>query len=466
MTQHYKTLQQDMPENIFRAYDIRGVVDEGLTADSVYTIGLAIGSEAAAMGQHTIVVARDGRLSGPTLMQALQQGLLDSGRDVIDVGAVPTPVLYFATHQLKTLSGVMLTGSHNPANYNGLKIVLGGETLAEDHIQALYRRIQQQDFTNGSGQLSQQAIVDEYIARIVGDVKLKKKLHCVIDCGNGIPAAVAPQLFAELGCKVTPLFCEVDGTFPNHHPDPTVLENLQDLIAEVKAQDADIGIAFDGDGDRLGIVDPQGKVIYADRQLMLLAQDVLSRNAGAPIIYDVKCSRHLKTVIDEAGGKSIMSPTGHSLVKNKMQQEQALLAGEMSGHIFFKERWYGFDDGLYAAARLLEIISREDRDLGQIFSDLPDSVNTPELKIHIDEAKKFAFVDQFKAQAQFDQAELITLDGVRVEFADAWGLLRASNTTPCLVLRFEADTTAALNRIQDQFRQQLLAVDPTLQLPF
>ena len=393
---------------IFRAYDIRGVVGETLTADIISTIGQAIGSQIRAQGEHTVIIARDGRLSGPEFSQVLAQGLQACGCDVLDIGAVPTPVLYFATHILSTSSGVMLTGSHNPANYNGLKIVIKGETLAEQGIYNLYERIKARDFSSGAGRYDRKEFVSSYIDRITQDVKLKRKLKVVIDCGNGIAGHVAPQLMRALGCEVSELFCEVDGDFPNHHPDPSVPENLQDLINAVKTQQADVGLAFDGDGDRLGVVSNQGEIIWPDRQLMLYAIDVLKRQPGAQIIYDVKCTRHLAGIIEQHGGQPLMWKTGHSLVKAKLCETGAPLAGEMSGHTFFKERWYGFDDALYTAARLLEILAQDSRSCGEIFAALPDSVNTPELKLMLPEERKFIFMEEFKAKVNFPAAKVTT----------------------------------------------------------
>ncbi len=456
----------EVSQSIFRAYDIRGIVNETLTPDVVYAIGLAIGTEAQKRSQQQVVIARDGRLSGPSLNMALKEGLLNSGCDVIDIGAVPTPVLYFATSTFATQSGVMLTGSHNPPDYNGLKIVLAGETLAEDTIQALYRRIVDQDFHQGRGQYDTYDIVPDYIAHIANDIQLAKPLHVVVDSGNGIAGEVAPKLLRALGCQVEELFCEVDGNFPNHHPDPSQVENLQDLIQRVKNTKADIGLAFDGDADRLGVVTQQGDIIWPDRQMILYARDVLNRNAGATILYDVKCSRHLGTAIAQHGGNPVMCKTGHSLVKAKMREVNAALAGEMSGHIFFKERWFGFDDGLYTAARLLEILSQDARSVSEVFAELPDSVNTPELKLPISDEKKFEFIAELQKKAHFPHAAISTIDGLRVDFPNGWGLVRASNTTPCLVLRFEADTQEGLEHIQMSFRQQLLALDSQLELPF
>ena len=456
-----------LPEEIFKAYDIRGIVGKTLTVENIQLIGQSIGSEAKVRGLDAIVFARDGRLSGPELGQALVKGLLESGINVIDIGMMPTPVLYFAAAELTTGTGVMLTGSHNPSNYNGIKMVLGGETLSGDTIQVLRQRIMTGNLSSGSGLYSNEKMLDKYISRIVSDIKLKRKLKIVIDCGNGVAGAVAPALFTKLGCDVTPLFCEVDGRFPNHHPDPSQPENLGDLMAEVKKQNADMGLAFDGDGDRIGVVSGDGKIIWPDRLMMLFATDVLSRNPGASIIYDIKCSSNLRNVIEEEGGQPLMWKTGHSLIKAKMKETNALLAGEMSGHIFFKERWYGFDDALYSAARLLEIMSNQLRQPRVVFSSLADSINTPELKIDMPEGEHFKFIDELmKKTSSFSDAEVTMIDGIRVDYSDGWGLVRASNTTPCLVLRFEGKDRAAMARVQEKFREVLTSIRADLKLPF
>jgi phosphomannomutase/phosphoglucomutase len=456
------------PASIFRAYDIRGVVGETLTPEGVYQIGQALGSEAAARGLQSFVVGRDGRNSSQELAGALIEGLRDTGRDVFDIGLAPTPVLYYATHYLDTGCGVMVTGSHNPPKYNGLKIVLDGEALSGDAIQAIRQRIDAGDFTAGEGNLQSGEIVPEYIQRISEDVPvaLGQSLRSVVDCGNGVPGAVAPRLIRALGHDVTELYCEVDGNFPNHHPDPSQPENLEDLIHLVRHEQADLGLAFDGDGDRLGVIDGDGRIIWPDRQMMLFARDVLSRNPGAEIIFDVKCSRHLRKVIEEAGGRPLMWKTGHSLIKSKMRETGSPLAGEMSGHIFFKERWYGFDDGLYAAARLLEILVRDGRPPREIFAELPDGVATPELRIEMPETRHAEFMQTLIARAAFPGAELTTVDGLRVDLPNAWGLIRPSNTTPVLVLRFEADDDGALAEIQGQFRTLIQSIDPSLSIPF
>lgn len=456
----------NISQEIFRAYDIRGVVDDTLTADAIYSIARAFGSEAKFRDVNQICIARDGRLSGPQLICALKQGLIDSGCDVIDIGMTPTPLLYYAAHKLTKGSGIMLTGSHNPPQYNGLKMLLAGETLAENSIQKLYQRIINQQFSQGEGQYFERNIINDYIREISNDITLNRPLKIVIDAGNGVAGAVAPELFKALNCEVIELFCDVDGRFPNHHPDPTHVENLQDLIQAVIQQKADIGLAFDGDGDRLGVVTDQGQIIWPDRQLMLYAQDILSRNVNAEIIFDVKCTRHLVEFIKQNGGKPLMWKTGHSLIKAKMRETGALLAGEMSGHVFFKERWYGFDDGLYTAARLLEIMAKSSQAIDAIFQTLPDSVNTPELKLSVTEEQKWQLIDKLKETAHFPGAEVNAIDGLRVDFDEGWGLIRASNTTPNLILRFEAATDTELLRIQHIFRQQLLAVDDKLELPF
>jgi len=452
--------------SIFRAYDIRGVVGEGLTPDIVRLIGKAVGSATRERGLSEVVVARDGRLSGPEFAAELIKGLRSTGCDVIDIGMAPTPVLYFATYHLNAGSGVMVTGSHNPPEYNGLKIVIGGETLAEDAIQALYTRIAENKFAVGVGGLQVIDVVADYIERITGDVQAERRLKVVIDCGNGVAGGIAPQVLEAVGCEVVPLHCEVDGNFPNHHPDPSDPANLQDLIMSVKRLKADLGLAFDGDGDRLGVVTASGEIIYPDRLLMLFAMDVLNRNPGATVIYDVKCTRHLQDVILRHGGSPVMWKTGHSLIKAKMREEDAELAGEMSGHFFFRERWFGFDDAIYAAARLLEILGASSRDPQAIFNELPKGVSTPELKIATAEGAHYAFVDKFRATATFPGARVSNIDGVRADYPDGWGLVRSSNTTPSLVLRFDADNDKALIRIQDVFRAQMLAQDPNLKLPF
>jgi len=455
-----------LPHEIFKAYDIRGIVETVLTPEIVERIGHAIGSEARARQLTAIAVGRDGRLSGPELIQALTNGIRKSGINVIDVGMVATPVLYYAAHELCNYSGVMVTGSHNPPEYNGLKIVLGGETLAAEAIQSLRLRIEQNNLQHGQGDYRQHDIVPAYLQRIVADVKLARPIKIVVDSGNGVTGMLAPELYRRLGCEVIELFCEVDGTFPNHHPDPSVPENLQDVIYALATTDAEIGFAFDGDGDRLGVVTKDGSIIFPDRQLMLFAADVLSRNPGAQVIYDVKCTRTLAPWITQHGGNPVMWKTGHSFIKAKLKETGALLAGEMSGHIFFKERWYGFDDGLYAGARLLELLSKQ-ADLNAALHALPDTVNTPELQIRLREGENHTLITQLQQTADFPEADqVITIDGLRVEYKNGFGLIRASNTTPVAVLRFEADNQDALVRIQQDFRRIILQAKPDANLPF
>lgn len=455
-----------VPPEIFKAYDIRGIVGKTLTPELVERIGRAVASEARARDCAEIVVGRDGRLSGHALAQALIAGLRSAGCAVIDLAQVTTPMAYFAAQHLATGCAAMLTGSHNPADYNGLKLVIAGTTLSGEAIQDLRRRIEDNDFTHGQGDYRQVDIAADYIARIAADVKLARPLRIVVDAGNGIAGAYAPALYRALGCQVDPLYCEVDGRFPHHHPDPSIPTNLADLAARLQQGDGEIGLAFDGDGDRLGVVARDGRIIYPDRQLMLFAADVLSRHPGALIIYDVKSTRKLRAWIGAHGGEALLWKTGHSLLKAKMRETGALLAGEMSGHVFFQERWYGFDDGLYAGARLLEILSRQP-DLDACLHALPDSLSTPELHIGLAEGEPRRLMQRLRQEARFpDAREVIDIDGLRVEYDDGFGLIRASNTTPSLVLRFEADDERALARIQAEFRSLVGALLPATQLPF
>ena len=458
--------QRKVERGVFRAYDIRGIIGTQLDENAFYSIGKAVSCRLQALGRSAIFLARDGRLSSDSLASALKQGLLDSGITVIDLGAVATPVMYYATNASDVDSGLMVTGSHNPADYNGIKIVLAGTTLAHQDIDMLYDLVTSGESLHGKGQCLPRDIMAEYTQRIIGDIKLKRRLKVVVDCGNGIAGATIPAVLEQLGCDVIPLYCEVDGRFPNHHPDPTVEENLVDLRAEVAAHNADLGLAFDGDADRLGVLTNKGEIIWPDRLMMLYSKEVLHRNKGATIVFDVKCSIHLADVIEKAGGVAQMCPTGHSIVKKVMKEKKAALAGEMSGHLFFKDRWYGFDDALYSACRLLEILSQSSETVSEQFSAIPNSINTPEIKIPILDAEKFSFMQRFSEQASFPQARLIVIDGLRVEFAHGWGLIRASNTTPCLVARFEAEDDASLSKIQALFKTQLQAVDKDLAIPF
>ena len=455
-----------LPDEIFKAYDIRGIVGKTLTAPVVQAVGQALGTLAQERGRDTLVIGRDGRLSGPELAAALAAGIRASGANVVDIGMVTTPMSYFAAQHLNTQCSVMVTGSHNPPDYNGLKMVIAGDTLAGDEIKALRTRIEAGELKRGAGTLRSADVAPAYFDRIAGDVRLARPMKIAIDCGNGVAGAFAPTLFRRLGCEVTELFCEVDGRFPNHHPDPSQPENLRDLIAKLASSDNELGIAFDGDGDRLGVVTKDGRTIYADRQLMLFAADMLTRRPGATIIYDVKSTRNLKPWIEQHGGKPLLWKTGHSLIKAKMKETGAELAGEMSGHTFFKERWYGFDDGMYAGARLLEILSR-DADASAALHAIPDSLSTPELNIRCADASPHVLIDKLAATATFPGAvDVIRIDGLRVEYPDGFGLARASNTTPVIVLRFEADDAAALARIQGEFRRVLSQAMPGRPLPF
>ena len=446
----------DITSSIFKAYDIRGIVEKELTPEVVKLIGMAIGSESIAQGERGIVVGRDGRLTGPVLSESLISGLIESGCHVVDIGMVPTPLVYFATYTKGASSGVMVTGSHNPPEYNGFKIMIAGETLSADKIQNLYSRILNQQFSSGSGSSTSINIDQDYMDTIKSDIDLDRELNIVVDCGNGVAGNIAPKLFESLGAKVSKLFCLVDGRFPNHHPDPSNPENLEDLIKEVVDTGADLGLAFDGDGDRLGLVDNNGNVVWADRQMILYSRDVLSRIPGAKIIFDVKCSSLLPKDISEHGGEPIMSRTGHSFIKNKLKETDAELGGEMSGHIFFNDRWYGFDDAIYTGARLLEIISKTDKTCAEIFAELPDSVSTPEINIHFDEqGQQHDAMKVLSNSVDFPGSEINTIDGVRVDYENCWGLVRASNTTPCLVLRFEGNNKEALKSIKNQFKDWL-----------
>ncbi len=456
----------NLPASIFRAYDIRGVVGDTLTSETAYWVGRAVGAESLAAGEPNVSVGRDGRLSGPELVQSLIQGLVDAGCAVSDIGLVPTPVLYYAANVLAGKTGVMLTGSHNPPDYNGFKIVVAGDTLANEQIQALRERIETNNLSSGQGSVEQVELLDRYFKQIRDDIALAKPLKVVVDCGNGAAGVIAPQLIEALGCTVIPLFCDVDGNFPNHHPDPGKPENLVDLIAKVKETGADLGLAFDGDGDRVGVVTNKGTIVYPDRLMMLFAKDVVSRNPGADVIFDVKCTRRLGALISGYGGRPVMWKTGHSLIKKKMKQTGALLAGEMSGHIFFKERWFGFDDGIYSAARLLEILSQDKRDAELVFAAFPSDVSTPEINITVTDENKFGIIDALQRDGHWGEGSVTTLDGVRVDYPKGWGLVRASNTTPVLVLRFEADTNEELERIKELFRAQLYTAAPDLNLPF
>jgi phosphomannomutase/phosphoglucomutase len=451
---------------IFRAYDIRGIAGNTLTDETVFLIGKAIGSLVQEQGGRAMYIARDGRLSGLPFSQALAKGVLSTGCDVIHLGMVPTPLLYYATQVFGGQSGVMLTGSHNPAEYNGLKITIQGVALTEEGIQSLYHRIVRRQFLQGQGKESEFNIISRYQHDVLQNIQLQRPLKIIIDAGSGVAGMIAPSLYRQLGCEVHELYCEIDGRFPFHHADPSDPKNLQDLIAAVCEQHADIGLAFDGDGDRLGIVAAGGDIIWPDRLLMLFAQAVLVQHPEAKIIYDVKCTHHLDSVIRALGGDPVMWKTGHSFIKRKMIETGAVLAGEMSGHFFFKDRWYGFDDALYAGGRLLEILSQQSSSSEVVFNAIPNSINTPELKVAVSEEDKFSLMQLLMDQAHFLDASIFAIDGLRVNFAEGWGLVRPSNTTPCLVMRFEAANEAILHNIQSLFREWMLSVKPDLVLPF
>ena len=452
---------------IFRSYDIRGVVGEDLTPELAEKIGQAIGSEALDQGEPQLIVARDARTHSEELTHSLIKGILSSGCNVINIGIVPTPVMYFATYHFEDVrSGVMVTASHNPAEYNGFKVVINNNALADEAVMHLRTRILTRQLHSGIGEQSHREIIPHYIDRIFSDVALATNISVVVDAGNAVTGIVAPQLFEELGCDVIPLYCDLDGTFPNHDPDPTQEKNLRALISKVRESNADIGVAFDGDGDRLVVVTPKGDIIWPDRLLMLFAKDVLSRNPGADVLFDVKCSRLLNQLISSYGGRPIMWKTGHSPMKAKMVETGALIGGEYSGHIFIKDRWYGFDDGLYAMARLLEIITLRDQKIDDIFASFPQLVVTPEIKVAVPDKTKFDFIKKLAAQADFQGGDIIDIDGLRVDYSKGWGLVRASNTSPALTLRFEADSEEALAIIQKIFKRELLKIDSKLTLNF
>lgn len=457
---------ESIPACIFRAYDIRGIAEQQLTTQSVKRIGQAIGSEALDQNIASLLVGYDGRLSSPSLSIALIEGIQSSGCNVVSIGLVPTPLLYFATHTTDYSSGVMLTASHNPANYNGLKIVFNQTSLADNQIQTIRTRIENDQLRTGSGGFSELEVDRRYVDDICSRIKLNKPLKIVIDCGNAVPGKIAPTLFQELGCDVHPIFCEIDGSFPNHHPDPTVPENLTILASTVLEKKADIGIALDGDGDRVGLITNRGKFVDADRMLMLLVQSILPNYAGRTVVFDVKCSSKLGALVEKFGGHPVMHRSGHSFMKQKMQETDAILGGEFAAHIFIKDDWFGFDDGLYVAARLLKIISESWQSSDKIFEPFFTGVCTPEIKVEVPEERKFSLMDRLLELANFPTAKLITLDGLRVEYTDGWGLVRASNTSPALLLRFEADTQKRMNEIQEQFKALILSADKNLEIGF
>ena len=455
-----------LPHEVFRAYDIRGIVGEQLTPEFAYHLGRALAAEIISSNANSIVVGHDGRISSPELHNNACQGLRDGGVDVVDIGLCTSPMLYFACFELEPNSGLMITGSHNPPDYNGMKILINQQTLLSSSIQNLQTRISKQDYSHGHGSYQKTNIIKAYIAAVVSRISLKKPLKVVLDAGHGVAALVVEQLFTQLGCEVVPLHCTVDGTFPCHHPDPSIAENMQDIAVAVTQHQADIGLAFDGDADRLGVVDNNGKIIWPDRQMMMFAQYFLEKFPGQSVVFDVKCSKNLASFIVNAGGKPVMWKTGHSLIKAKMHELNSVFSGEMSGHLFFGEPWFGFDDGVYAGAVLCQIFSAQSLTSADWFALLPESYNTAELKINIPEQEKFTFIEQLATTADFAAQTINQIDGLRVEYEYGWGLIRASNTTPCLTLRFEADNKAALEKIQAIFKAEITKLNPNLDMPF
>ena len=447
--------------SIFRAYDIRGIAYEDLSEDLVVSIGKALGTLILRRGLDGINIGRDGRLSSPDMFRWITEGITSTGCNVVDLGIIPTPLLYFSTHMLKYQNGVVITGSHNSSEYNGFKIVVDNKSLFGEEIQTIKKIIESLDFSEGNGKKEEDKIIEAYIKELTSNIKLKRSVKVVIDCGNGATSVLAKECYEKLECEVIDLFCNLDGNFPNHHPDPSKPENMKDLIEKVISTDAEIGIAFDGDGDRLGVVSAKGEIIYPDMQMILFSQQVLKRKQGSKIVYDVKCSKLLPESITKNGGVPIISKTGHSFIKNKIRQVSAALGGEMSGHIFFNDRWPGFDDAIYSGARMLEIISNQEEGV-DLFDSLPQLTSTPEINIETEDEKKFGYVEEFKSLMNFPEADVLDIDGVRVEFDYGWGLLRASNTSPVLVLRFEAINEDNLEKIKEKFRNVLGKIDPQL----
>jgi len=457
----------EVSKDIFRAYDIRGTVGQDINPDIAEQVGLALGSELQIRGENKIILGWDGRTSSPEFATALQRGLLATGTNVINIGSVTTGTLYYACHELDTSNGIIVTGSHNPASYNGFKIVLNRQTLSKEQLMALYHRIQRQDFRQGQGQAEEKTINNDYLDRIQGDIQLSRPLKVVLDAGNGIAGPIGVQLLKTMGLDVIPLFCDVDGNFPNHQPDPSNPDNLSALQSAVKEHKADLGIAFDGDGDRIGVIDELGNIILPDRLLMFLAKDIISRQPGSDVIYDIKSSRRLNHFISQFGGRPTMWKTGHSLMKSKMEELNAVLGGELSGHIYFRDRWYGFDDSLYASARFLELLSHQFETVSQIFAEFPDDISTAEITINTDDQRKFAIIHQLAAEPSLQHdARVSLIDGIRSDFKDGWGLVRASNTTPKLTLRFAGDNQQALERIQQLYKVALQRHAPELNIPF
>ena len=451
---------------IFRAYDIRGIVDEALTEEGIFHIGKAIGSHILAEGRTSILTARDGRISGPRLLDQFQKGVMSSGCDVVDLGEVPTPLLYFSTFKTNISDGVMLTGSHNPKNYNGLKIVINKKSMTSEKIKKIKLMIEDERFKNGLGQITSLDIKDDYLKELKEKININSKMKVCLDCGNGVGGVIAPQAFKLLGLEVIELYSEVNGNFPNHHPDPSNPKNLEDLQKKVLETNSDLGIALDGDGDRVGLIDNKGNIIFPDLYMMLLAEDLLRRNSKGSIVFDVKCSTNLEKIIKNFNGTPIMSRTGHSYIKSKIIETNALLGGEMSGHIFFNDEWYGFDDAIYSALRMIEVLSKTKLTSHEVFSSYPKHFSTPEINLKVPEQDKFKIIDEFKTLIKSSAYELIDIDGVRLENENSWGLVRASNTSPNLVLRFEGKTENDLLEIKNYFKEILSKIEIDLQIDF
>jgi phosphomannomutase/phosphoglucomutase len=450
----------ELNDNIFRANDIRGIAFEDLTEEVVFALGKALGTESINRKQNDFIIGRDGRVSSPQLFEWLSRGVLSAGCNVIDIGIVPSPVFYHSTFNLNSSSGVVITGSHNPADYNGFKILFNNNSTSSEEIQSIKKRIKEKDFLSGTGNIQSFDVVESYVEEVTNNIKLKRPLNISIDCGNGAASVVAERIYKGLGCEVEGLFCDLDGEFPNHHPDPSRPENVEDLIKSVAKNSSDIGLAFDGDADRLGVISPSGEMIFPDMQMILFSEHILKKNPNSKIVFDVKCSKLLEEAILKFKGIPVMSKTGHTFIKSMIRENGAILGGEMSGHIFFNDRWPGFDDGVYAGARMLEILSESEGE--DIFSALPKLISTPEINLKTTDEEKFIIIDEFKKISNFDKGKIIEIDGIRVEFDDGWGLLRASNTSPVLVLRFEADSSKALNHIKDRFKDTLYKIEPSL----
>ena len=447
-------------ENIFRANDIRGIALEDLTEEVIFALGRALGTESLNRKQDDFIIGRDGRISSPLLFEWLSEGVLSTGCNVIDIGVVPSPVLYHATFNLSSSSGVVITGSHNPSNYNGFKILFNNNSTSSEEIQSIKKRIKEQDFLSGAGRIESLDVVESYVEEVKNNIKLSRPMNISIDCGNGAAGVVAEKVYKGIGCEVEGLYCDLDGNFPNHHPDPSKPENVEDLIELVLKNKSEIGLAFDGDADRLGIISPTGEMIFPDMQMIVFSEHILKKKPNSKIVFDVKCSKLLEEAILKSNGIPIMSKTGHTFIKSMIRDHGAILGGEMSGHIFFNDRWPGFDDGVYAGARMLEILSHSEGE--DIFRTLPKLVSTPEINIETTDEDKFSIINDFKKISNFEDGKIIDIDGIRVEFDNGWGLLRASNTSPVLVLRFEADSSEALNNIKERFKDTLNKIEPSL----